>query len=362
LIEVAARQIEEPGPPSRLIELLDRGEIDEAISLTVTMAAQAASFVDLKTLTTTWPAAKVADHVKRWWVHQFRIKRGEEQAQAIERIWSGAVAKAKSEALAARAPALLAAAEIRAKEIAKALDPPALEAPAATLAKAAPKADFAKNLEPEIAERVEPRAAEPGARIMLPAVIPPSPPLQQSPNWDDVIAVMNKQHAIIENVGGKTVIASWEPSPTDLRRLMVVFQTKESFLLRYSNRFISVEVPNARGGSHSLTTPLGQWWLGHRDRLQFRGVTFRPGDPKIVNECLNLWQGWGVEAKPGDWGLIREHIEKVLAGGNEEFAEYLIRWIAWSVQNPAAPAEVALVLIGEKGAGKGMLVPTIADE
>ena len=129
MIEVAARQIEEPGPPSRLIELLDRGEIDEAISLTVTMAAQAASFVDLKTLTTTWPAAKVADHVKRWWVHQFRIKRGEEQAQAIERIWSGAVAKAKSEALAARAPALLAGAEDpRAKEIAKAIDPPALEA------------------------------------------------------------------------------------------------------------------------------------------------------------------------------------------------------------------------------------------
>ena len=94
----------------------------------------------------------------------------------------------------------------------------------------------------------------------------------------------------------------------------------------------------------------------HRDRLQFRGVTFRPGGPNAVNECLNLWQGWGVEAKAGDWGLIREHIEEVLAGGNEEFAEYIVRWIAWSIQNPAAPAEVALVLIGEKGAGKGTLV------
>src|SRR5262249_14446867 len=42
--------------------------------------------------------------------------------------------------------------------------------------------------------------------------------------------------------------------------------------------------------------------------------------------------------------------------GNTEFAEYVIRWIAWSVQNPAAQAEVALVLIGHKGAGKGTLV------
>jgi hypothetical protein len=46
----------------------------------------------------------------------------------------------------------------------------------------------------------------------------------------------------------------------------------------------------------------------------------------------------------------------VLAAGNEEFADYIIRWIAWAIQNPAAPAETALVLIGAKGAGKGTLV------
>ena len=202
----------------------------------------------------------------------------------------------------------------------------------------------------------EPEAATAG-QLMLPAVVPPPPPLQPpKSNWDEAVAAMNTQHAIIENVGGKTVIASWEPSPIDLERLMVVFQSKESFLLRYSNRFVSVEVPNIRGGSHSVTAPLGQWWLGHRDRLQFRGVTFRPGGPKVVNECLNLWQGWGVDAKAGDWRLIRRHIEEVLAGGNAVFAEYVIQWIAWSVQNPAAQAEVALVLIGEKGAGKGTLV------
>jgi hypothetical protein len=69
-----------------------------------------------------------------------------------------------------------------------------------------------------------------------------------------------------------------------------------------------------------------------------------------------MWQGWGVVPKEGDWGLIRQHIEEVIAGGNAEFAEYVIRWIAWAIQNPAAQAEVALVLIGHKGAGKGTLV------
>jgi ABC-type cobalamin/Fe3+-siderophores transport system ATPase subunit len=48
-------------------------------------------------------------------------------------------------------------------------------------------------------------------------------------------------------------------------------------------------------------------------------------------------------------------IETVIAGGNREFTDYIIRWIAWSIQNPDRQAEVALVLIGEKGSGKGTL-------
>ena len=208
-----------------------------------------------------------------------------------------------------------------------------------------------------VLRRFERRIGEAERRVMLPAVVPPPPPLQPpKPNWDAALEAMNMQHAIIENVGGKTVIASWEPSPIDLDRLMVVFQSKESFLLRYSNRSVSWEVPNGRGGIQTISAALRQWWLTHRDRLQFRGVTFRPGGAKVERECLNLWQGWGVVAKPGDCRLILQHIKEVVADGNEEFAEYVIRWIAWSIQNPAAPAEVALVLIGEKGAGKGTLV------
>ena len=46
----------------------------------------------------------------------------------------------------------------------------------------------------------------------------------------------------------------------------------------------------------------------------------------------------------------------MLAEGNEEIAEYIENWIAWAVQHPDRQAEVALVLIGAKGAGKGTLV------
>jgi hypothetical protein len=210
--------------------------------------------------------------------------------------------------------------------------------------------DFAEE-QAKAEQKAEPRTG-------LPAVIPITKPLsdERVSKWDDAIAAMNEEHAIIENWGGKAVIASWEPSALDLNRRMIVFQGKESFLLRYSNRSVSIELQDGKGGFKTLRMPLANWWLSHRDRRQFRGVTFRPGALKVVGECLNLWQGWGVVPRPGDWGLIRKHIEEVIAGGNAEFAEYVIRWNAWAIQNPAAPAEVALVLIGLKGVGKGTLV------
>lgn len=206
--------------------------------------------------------------------------------------------------------------------------------------------------EPEQEEPKPEEKPEPEPKVQLPAV---APSVAAVGDWDDAMAAMNRQHAIIENVGGKAVIASWEPSTVDPSKLVVVFQNKESFLLRYSNRFVSVGVHTARGAG-TVKMPVGQWWLSHRDRQQFRGVTFRPNGPKVVDRCLNLWQGWGVEARPGDWGLIRNHIREVIAGGNKEFADYVENWIAWSIQNPALQAEVALVLIGLKGVGKGTLV------
>jgi Family of unknown function (DUF5906) len=201
-------------------------------------------------------------------------------------------------------------------------------------------------------EYTEPKPAE--ERIKLPVAAQSAAPTMAE--CDQVLKIMNAQHAIIDNVGGRSVIACWEPSPLDPTRQTVVFQTKESFLLRYSNRCVSTEMPDGRGGFSRLTVPIGIWWLSHPRRRQFRGVTFLPAAPKVVHGCLNQWQGWGIEPRLGDWRLIREHIEVVLADGNKEFADYIVRWIAWAIQNPAAAAEVALVLIGAKGTGKGTLV------
>ena len=166
-----------------------------------------------------------------------------------------------------------------------------------------------------------------------------------------VLQEMNDRHAIIENVGGASVIASWEPSKINPKWMKLVYQGKDSFLLRYSNRKVLVDYPG--GGSGHVG--LGQWWLCHGDRTQYRGVIFAPAGEKVVEGCLNLWQDWGVAAKPGQWPKIKAHIG--LVGG--EHWEYLLRWIAWAFQHPAEQAEVALVLIGLKGVGKETLAKVL---
>jgi energy-coupling factor transporter ATP-binding protein EcfA2 len=249
----------------------------------------------------------------------------------------------------------------------------ALEASRQPVAKPKPQAEredfFSSSAQPrrvedgdeeELPTEAEPAQAEPEPepepepKAALPAVIPLTPTVGNI--WDQALAEMNRVHAVIESVGGKTVIASWEPSPKDESRMELVYQAKEHFLLRYSNKFISYPIPNMRGGVKQESVPVGLWWLNNVNRRQFRGVMFRPGASPEVNNCLNLWQGWGVEDRAGDWGLLRNHILKVICNGNRDFAVYVLRWIAWSIQHPDAPAEVALVLIGQKGTGKGTLV------
>jgi hypothetical protein len=60
-----------------------------------------------------------------------------------------------------------------------------------------------------------------------------------------------------------------------------------------------------------------------------------------------------VKDRKGDWSKLRWHIENILCGGDPEVFNYVLSWIAYGFQHPANRAEVALVVIGIKGSGKG---------
>jgi hypothetical protein len=170
------------------------------------------------------------------------------------------------------------------------------------------------------------------------------------------LAEMNARHAVI--VSGKVRVLSWSRTSPRIDRLAPDLQSFEDFRNRYRHQRV---IEGIDQGGNPIYRRKGEWWLDHPQRREILGICFAPGEPAEVDGFQNLWRGWGVEPKRGDWSLMREHVRSILANGNEEHANYILRWAAWAVQNPEKQAEAALVFRGRQGTGKGFFGRTLKD-
>lgn len=170
------------------------------------------------------------------------------------------------------------------------------------------------------------------------------------------LAEMNAQHAVI--ISGKVRVLSWRRTHPKIDRLAPDLQSFEDFRNRYRHHRVA-DGTDKQG--NTVYKKQGDWWLDHPQRRQILGICFAPGEPADVDGFQNLWRGWGVEPKPGDWSLMREHVRAILASGNDEYTSYILRWAAWAVQNPDKQAESALVFRGRQGTGKGFFGRTLKD-
>ena len=142
---------------------------------------------------------------------------------------------------------------------------------------------------------------------------------------------------------GKVRIVSWEQGE-DRATETAVFSAQAEMKTLFANQFVRLEVPTGDGGTKTVRKPLFNFWLEHSDRPTAEGVTMDPTGGRFVDGKLNLWRGYGVEPDFADWSLLRHHIVDVVCAGNQEHADYVLRWIAWTLQHPTEPAEVAIVL------------------
>jgi hypothetical protein len=58
---------------------------------------------------------------------------------------------------------------------------------------------------------------------------------------------------------------------------------------------------------------------------------------------------------PGDCSIYLDHLNKNICSSDQEIYDYLIKWMARGVQQPSSPGEVAVVLRGGRGVGKGKM-------
>jgi hypothetical protein len=169
------------------------------------------------------------------------------------------------------------------------------------------------------------------------------------PKSNNPLIKLNEKYAVIGDIGGKCLVLSFVPGKADRNLKVPSFQSFKSFTERFGNRYV-----NVGKGEEKESKPLGAYWLKWPGREGYEGIDLVPNGPRVLeNGALNLWGGFGVTAAAGDWSLMRQHICEVLAAGDPEAAQYIIRFAAWAVQHPGERAEVALVFRGGKGSGKG---------
>ena len=160
---------------------------------------------------------------------------------------------------------------------------------------------------------------------------------------------------MIGNYGSKCAVLSWERWNVDPEMMVPVFQTFADFRNRYMNRYVEKETEEGM-----KKVPAGRYWLSNPKRLSYEGVSFEPGKPEVLRgNRLNLYRGFAVEPRKGSWKRLRNHIYRVLGNGDRRAGRYIVRWLAWAVQNPGSRAEAVLVLQGDEGAGKGTLAAVL---
>jgi hypothetical protein len=177
---------------------------------------------------------------------------------------------------------------------------------------------------------------------------------------DPNLLQMNDRHAVIGNVGGKCVVIEEIDDYLKLHNGQTFRRTKltMSSFGEIKNRYLNkkIKVGQDQKGN-DLTVPLGKYWLEHPMRRQFDTMRFMPLIDK--EGVYNLWRGFAYEAIPsGSCDLYLQHIRENICSGNEVYYTYLISWMARVIQEPASAGEVAVVLQGGKGTGKGWFART----
>ena len=172
---------------------------------------------------------------------------------------------------------------------------------------------------------------------------------------DPALRELNEKHAVIGDIGGKCRIIC-EVYDQDMKRSRISKQTFEDFRNRYNNKRVQVAVDPKSGAP--IYKPMGTWWTGHENRRQYDTIVFSPN--REVENAYNLWQGFNCQATPGNKheGLL-EHVRVNVCSNNIEHYNYLIGWLARLVQDPGTPGQVAVVMRGKRGTGKGFLVKQI---
>lgn len=197
-----------------------------------------------------------------------------------------------------------------------------------------------------------------GVREVSPAIAAPATPAEIEKATDPLnrlINEFNERYAVVSEQG-KTVIYE-EANDEIFKRDVIYTLSKSDLLFAYENAPLSI----TRVDGKVETKTKAQWWLQHPKRRQYlKGVGFDPTG-KLNSGNWNLWRGFPIKPIKGDWSNLQKHIFEVVCSENQQYFDYIMNWFSRMFQYPQLQGEVAVVLRGQQGTGKGIVFNHIVE-
>ena len=167
--------------------------------------------------------------------------------------------------------------------------------------------------------------------------------------WCYALNALDRRSAVV-TIGSSVRIADLGDIKTDGS---VKFLSKTDFELKYAHRKL---VLGGDGEAEVKRFDLSRMWLEHEHRRTYDRVTFCPKcSDDQTDGALNLFVGFGVEPKQGDWRPLRAHLLDNVCNGNRSHFVWLLAWMAQLVSVPDEKKGTAVVLRGKKGTGKSKI-------
>ena len=169
------------------------------------------------------------------------------------------------------------------------------------------------------------------------------------------VARMNERYMVV-NEAGKALIyrSAYDHVLKRSYYERITFEDLKKFHLDQR-----VRVPHGSEGK-TVLRPVVDIWLQHPNRRKFiGGIIFDPSCRHARPDTLNLWEGFAVKPRPGSWGRLKDHILTIICASNKTHFDWLMGWMARLVQRPGEQGEVAVVMRGIEGCGKGTLAKVL---
>ena len=164
----------------------------------------------------------------------------------------------------------------------------------------------------------------------------------------DYIEELNKKYFVSHDSGNVAIYC--EEYDSELNRRVLHRFSFTDFKNLYSNETVQIGVDDKGNPKYGKK---GKAWTDHEDRRQYGGgIVMAPG--KNLPDKYNRWKGFAVQPKYGSWQRMRDHIWNNICSQNSETFKYVLGWMARMIQHPELVGEVALVLQGGRGTGKGV--------